>query len=102
MPAGQVRTITVIGRVWGPDLNGNSHCGATILVNGEEVGRPNPTGGERGYLAEAFDWLERHGYILRGAQDNHRFSVSPDAYCRRKDITLHHEACRVGRKRDLA
>jgi len=100
--AGQVRTITVIGRVWGPDRNGNRHSGGTIVVNGHAVCTLEPAG-DTAYLWSAFSWLDEHGYTNRKPQSEHRDSTEdPGAYCRRKDIALHYEAIRVGRRKDLA
>lgn len=98
-----VRSITIIGRVWGPDRNGNSHFGATILVNGEPVGVLDPQYGYGDqYLWDAFHWLDEHDFTDgRGATGAKHQPEGPSRYCQRRGITLHYEAIRVGRKKDL-
>ena len=99
-----IQSIVIIGRIWGPSLNGNTYSAATIVVNGEEVGHVAPQYGT-GYVHEAFRWLDEHGHTARKTAPAWFVAAtleSPGVYCRRHGIALHYEACRVGRKKDLA
>jgi len=60
----KVRSVTVIGRRWFDRVNGNTYCGATVLVNGVAVASFGPRYGYGSqYEQEAAAVLQELGYM---------------------------------------
>lgn len=82
----EVKSITVLGRLWFDKANGNTYCSALILVNGREYKSFGPTYGYGNY------YVQKAGEILEeiGITDPEKYSnggMEPLwRYCTRNNI----------------
>ena len=97
----KIRSITIFGRRWWRG-SGRSYCSATVLVNGDVVGRAGPVDGGGSYYEQAaWNLLESNALVDGRERHDNGVHEPPHAFCRRMGIRYHHEVVDVARESDL-
>lgn len=96
------KEIVVVGRYWWRRGYGGMYFSARIRIDGKIIEEPvMGSGSNRQYLYDAFDWLEREGYITHRERSANGGVESPQNWCEKNGVKLEYYSMEVKRERDL-
>jgi len=97
-----MRSLVVIGRRWFQRGPGNTYHSAEIIIDGNQVHKIDYAYGYGDqYLWNAFEWLEKEGYLATPRHRSNGGVEAPWRWAERNNVQLAYNATDVQRKKDL-
>jgi hypothetical protein len=97
-----MKSLTIIGRRWFNDREGNTYYSGVALVDGKEVARESFAYGYGDqYVAELWEKVVSELELADVRSYSSGGIEAPSFYCRKHGIAYHAEAIDVARKRDM-